>query len=104
MMSVRTAGMVQGTPDWQLDLRVETTAADEWARQNSTRRDFDLRPCHSSLKMALSCVRNATNYLAAAADKVNGSPLDSEIMTLLGRLEEIEVDLRREERKVGKWT
>lgn len=89
---VRTAGMVQGTPDWQLDRMYEAECARKWEEQN--KEDSILRAIEK-LNDALSLVFKAESRLGSAADKVNGTPMDDKIMSVLDTMELLEVDISR---------
>ena len=102
LVSITTAGVKHGTPDWQLNLMVESESAEAWAKANQSRSDFDLHPCIDRLKLAISCIRNAENYLATAAGKVEGSPLDDKIMSLFDELDTFESHVNKQLREVEK--
>ena len=81
-IKIITAGMVHGTPDWQLDRMVESEAAAAWEDQQVKEVpkpldsfSFDQKnEAHSSLTVVDLDFSSIKKYLAEACDAIPGTP------------------------------
>ena len=82
MEGVKTAGMVHGTPDWQLDRMYENESDRIWAEQNQEHPEaFDLLPSeillevYTHLLTAKECnLDHALEWIGDTMNKVVGTP------------------------------
>lgn len=83
---MKTAGMVNGTPDWQLDRMIEIEADKQWEEQQpkeTAKRldDYgfdDFNEAHADLVVVLSSIGRkyggALKYIEQAIDAIKGTP------------------------------
>lgn len=82
MEIVRTAGMVQGTPDWQLDMMYESESARMWEEQQViepvrelAKKDYDsLLEAWSALETAKMGFEMIDKYLVKAINRLDATP------------------------------
>lgn len=99
----RTAGMVRGTPEWQLDNQYEAETAAEWARQNApeeepinllNRKDYD------TLISAWAALENVkaefglmeTNF-AKAMEKIPNTPESDRLASIFNQLSDLMLEV-----------
>ena len=81
-IKIMTAGMVHGTPDWQLDRMVESEAAAAWEDQQvkDVPKPLDSltfnqkNEAHSSLTVVELDFKGVKKYLSDACDAIPGTP------------------------------
>ena len=97
---VRTAGMVQGTPDWQLDRAYETETARKLEEAYAEgEEDFPISRIESEFSMAKDGISHAVRHLIRAADCADPFGKAQPIDDLIEKLDE---DFDDEMRKVLK--
>ena len=84
---MRTAGMVQGTPDWQLDRMYETETA-EMLEKAYADDDFPFSIVKDEFSMARHFIGQAVVHLVRAANYAEPYHKDSPIDDLIDRLED----------------
>ena len=103
MEGVKTAGMVQGTPDWQLDLMYESELAQAWEDgqvkdkvQPLERFDFDaLNESSSSLSVVLLDAKSMIKYLGQAIDAVPGTPEAHKLAAFSDMVSDLAYDIKQ---------
>lgn len=94
---VRTAGMVQGTPDWQLDRMYETESAQMWAEGNRYDIIYSLADARSDLGDAMryleEAVKDAEDWHSCEG-KIR-SMIDS-VEALMDEIKDLKTELERE--------
>lgn len=102
---VRTAGMVNGTPDWQLDLMWEGESARIWEEQNAPD-PYETQMKNAAIDMKCACgdtgISKAIYYLMDAQEELKGTPMEDKVGSLIEVLEDIECDIRSLAEKYGK--
>lgn len=84
---VRTAGMVHGTPGWQLDAMYGGESARMWEEES-----YD---AECALRDAWSTTTDAHKYLADAAHFAEGKPSEAKVLSLIDTLELLQQDIYR---------
>ena len=95
---VRTAGMVQGTPDWQLDRAYETETAQK-LEEAYAEDDFPYHMVEDEFSMAKEGISHAVRHLIRAANYADPYGKAQPIDDLIEKLDE---DFDDEMRKVLK--
>lgn len=91
---VVTAGMVQGTPDWQLDLMRETETAAEWESQNTPADTEMLKLAGRELEYAIDELDRACDSVNAAMEDLVDTPEGDRVASILQEMEEELKNLR----------
>lgn len=89
---VRTAGMAQGTADWQLDLMRENENARIWESRQRSENDYLVI---SKLEAALNAVFGAESRLCDAMAYAEGTEAEDKIQKILDSMELLEIDIRK---------
>ena len=93
---MKTAGMVVGTPDWQLDNMFENDLA-------KSVDEFFCDPIYADTIKDLKKVENELEeieaLLASAADDVSGTPEEDRITSIRYDLEQIEISIRHQRKR-----
>ena len=87
-----TAGMVRGTPDWQLDLMAETQMAADWER--SQPREISRYDVLYPLSDALDHAMDAFDRLASAAEAAEGSVYEARVRSMMDGMEALIDEMR----------
>ena len=95
----KTAGMVHGTPDWQLDHMYEAEGARIWEEQN---REMPVSDIDYALGDAWTQLCTVCDKLAEAAEHADGFPVEQRIMSMLSGVEEMQDEIRRMREKLPK--
>ena len=98
---MKTAGMVQGTPDWQLDRMIETEAADQWARLNTPTDGETLRQAAKSLGYAIDELDVVCDSVNEAAEALKDAPEGDRVRSILDDMEQVLKDLKGMKEKWG---
>ena len=97
----RTAGMIHGTPDWQLDMMVEEDAARAWEALNAE----PVKPitqisrmkriqAWADIETAITAdINNAIEWIAKAYNAIEDTPTGDRLAVIYGQLGEIKTDL-----------
>lgn len=101
-MMEKTAGMVQGTPDWQLDRMWETESAKIWEALNaepvSATQKLDgkkRRIACGMIEMMLHMdMAPALEWIAQAYNEVENTPAGDRLAMIYDRMSDIKTDLR----------
>jgi hypothetical protein len=76
--------------DWQLDLIRANDAEAEWERLNAKDPDKDkLVESASRLSCAYSCMGDVLDWIESAAQKLDGTPMEPKVRSLLDSLEKL---------------
>lgn len=100
MEMVRTAGMVQGTPDWQLDRAYETETA-EMLEKVMADDDFPAYEVTDRIANADYHIGQAISLLCKAADIADEYGRAKELDELIERIEEFRCDMKAEKRRIS---
>ena len=84
---VRTAGMVHGTPGWQLDAM--------YGGESARMLEEGSYDTECALRDAWSTTTKVHRYLADAAHYAEGTPSEAKILSLIDTLELIQQDIYR---------
>lgn len=99
---VRTAGMVQGTPDWQLDRLYEIESERLWEEQQEEPKanplekyDFDaLNDAHSCFTVIKSDYRSIIKYIGFAIDAIPGTPEADKLAEISDTISDLWADMK----------
>ena len=95
-----TAGMVKGTPDWQLDMMYETDTARMLEKAFNSEDFFPASNVADMISNADYHIGQAVTFLCSAADLANGFGKSQPIDDLIGRLEDFRCDMNAHRRKL----
>ena len=85
-----TAGMVHGTPDWQMDMMYESESARMWEEQNEHDRNWDkMLEAVGFLNVALEQMNKVTDSLVGAKEEVENLPCEYKIGSLIESYEDL---------------
>lgn len=100
-MAIRTAGMVEGTPAWQLDRMVESAASQAWEDLNEPAPRAIEKISFESLNhawAAMETMKTSFNLLednfATCAEKLEGTPEADKLAGLFDKLADIATECR----------
>ena len=101
MEGVKTAGMVQGTPDWQLDLMYESETDRLWAEQQDQPKanplekfDFDaLNEAHANLHVPLLDCKSIVKYIGEAIEAIPGTPEADKLASIADQISDLSADI-----------
>ena len=96
---VRTAGMVQGTPDWQLDRMYEGESSKAWEAQNTRTDGETLRQAAKSLDYAIGELDDACDSVNEAAEALVDTPEGDRVRSILDEMEEVLKSIREMQEK-----
>ena len=96
-----TAGMVHGTPDWQLDLMRESESAAMWEKLNAPTDKETLREGAKSLGQAIYELDGACDFVDDAAELLADTPEGDKVRSILDDMEHILKDLKSMREKWG---
>lgn len=88
------AGRVHGTPDWQLDLLVESDAGKKWEEMNSPADGESLRLAARSIKWAVEDLDKACDSVNEAAETIVDTPEGDKVLSFLDEMEKTLKDLK----------
>ena len=93
---VRTAGMVNGTPDWQLDRMYEAKSARMWEEQNARDKAWDrmIEAC-GYLNVVGEHLDKALTSLIGAKDEVEGLDCEWKIGSIMDSCEELMCEVEK---------
>lgn len=109
---MRTAGMVTGTPDWQLDLMYEGESAEMWEKANEQPKeplDFiepnNLLEAYSKLWTAKTCdFDNALRWISEAIENLKGTPEADRLASIYDAVSDLSYEVRKiYEKAHKKW-
>lgn len=95
-----TAGMVRGTPDWQLDRAYETDTAERLERFMNSDDDFPRSNIASQMNAADGLISQAISAMCRAADLADPYGKAQPIDELTERLEDFRCDVNAYRRKL----
>lgn len=101
MEGVKTAGMVHGTPDWQLDRMYESELAQAWEDGQMEEKanpleqfDFDaLNEAHSSLYVALLDCKSLVKFIGETMDAIPGTPEADKLAAISDQVSDLSADI-----------
>ena len=96
-----TAGMAQGTPDWQLDLMRESESAAMWEKLNTPTDGETLRQGAKHLGYAIDELDHACDCVNEAAETLVDTPEGDKVRSILDEMEAILKDLKSMQKKWG---
>ena len=92
---VRTAGMVNGTPDWQLDRMYETDTAKKLEQVYADEPDYTKQI--DALKAVRKTLESVVDNLLAAEDELDNTPFEDsygvKIREMIYRVEDVDCDV-----------
>ena len=91
---VKTAGMVQGTPDWQLDLMYAQESSDLWKQLNTETDGETLRQAAKSLGYAINELDEACDCVNEAAEALTDTAEGDKMLSILDEMEKILDELK----------
>lgn len=107
----KTAGMVRGTPEWQLDNQYEAETAAEWERQNAEAEPINLlnRKDYDTLISAWAALENVkaefglmeTNF-AKAMEKIPNTPESDRLASVFDQLSDLMLEVTAIRQRVRK--
>ena len=83
------AGMVRGTPDWQLDLMRESESEKKWEKLNTPTDGETLRQGAKSLGYAINELDEACDCVNEAAEMLVDTPEGDRVRSILDDMEAI---------------
>lgn len=90
------AGMVRGTPDWQLDKAYEDESAKMWEEQNARSDAWDrMLDSVGYINVALEHLDKATSSLVSAKDQLNGLTAEYRLGSLIDEYENLVCDIKK---------
>lgn len=90
------AGMVRGTPDWQLDKAYEDESARMWEEQNARSDAWDrMLDAVGYINVALEHLDKATSSLVSAKDQLDGLTAEYRLGSLIDDYENFVCDLKQ---------
>ena len=108
---VRTAGMVNGTPDWQLDRMWESESARKWEEQQEQPKDAfdfvepeDLLAVYAHLNTAKeTSIDHAIEWTEKAMELIKGTPEYDKLAVLYDTLSDVGYDMMQIADKAHKY-
>lgn len=100
---MRTAGMVNGTPDWQLDMMYENESAMMWEAQQEQpkanpleRFDFDaLNAAHAHLSVPELDCKSIVDFIGRTIDEIPGTPEADKLASLADEVSDIYAEIKK---------
>ena len=108
----RTAGMVIGTPDWQLDMMYEGESAEMWEKSNEQPKeplDFieEQKLLGAATKLFVaktSDLDNALTWISEAVDLIAGTPEADKLASIYDAVSDLSYEMMQIQQKVlKKW-
>ena len=104
----KTAGMVHGTPDWQLDRMYEEESARIWAQQNAEPAEPVMRisgkkrlEAWSYIEVAiLADLDLAEEWLISAHGIIRNTPQGDKLAGLIDQITDLRMDLRQIQQEI----
>ena len=91
---MKTAGMVTGTPDWQLDLWFDQESDRMWQKLNTTTDGETLRQAAKALKFAINELDESCDCVNEAAEILVDTPEGDKVASILEEMENILKELK----------
>ena len=99
---MKTAGMVKGTPDWQLDMMYESESDRLWEEQQDQPKanplekfNFDaLNEAHASLLVSLIECKSIDKYIGEAIEAIPGTPEADKLALIADSISDLCADIK----------
>lgn len=88
---MKTAGMVNGTPGWQLDQMFDAESEKLWEGKTSDEEYLAV----SRMSEALTELRKAQSKVLTAAAYVSGTPHEAKLLSIFNGLEDLDEEITR---------